>query len=91
MKGPHRLSVGLLEKNSKTGKGLDRGDYAGACESAERAFRNFPEDTKLNQVRANLTAKAADFVHARKVTRKSNPPVGIGAFSVRVRPLQNHS
>ena len=41
-----------------------RGDYAGAWESAEKAFRNFPEDSKLNQVRANLTTKAADFVQA---------------------------
>ena len=40
------------------------GDYAGAWESAEKAFRNFPDDNKLNQVRANLTTKAADFVHA---------------------------
>jgi hypothetical protein len=41
-----------------------RGDYAGAWESAEKAFRDFPDDNKLNQVRANLTTKAADFVHA---------------------------
>jgi hypothetical protein len=41
-----------------------RGDYAGAWESAEKAFRNFPDDNKLNQVRSNLTTKAADFVHA---------------------------
>ena len=41
-----------------------RGDYAGAWESAEKAFRNFPDDNRLNQVRANLTTKAADFVHA---------------------------
>ena len=41
-----------------------RGDYAGAWESAEKAFRNFPDDNKLNQVRANLTTKAADFVQA---------------------------
>jgi hypothetical protein len=41
-----------------------RGDYAGAWETAEKAFRNFPDDNKLNQVRADLTTKAADFVHA---------------------------
>ena len=41
-----------------------RGDYAGAWESAEKAFRSFPDDNRLNQVRANLTTKAADFVHA---------------------------
>src|SRR4029453_4557699 len=41
-----------------------RGDYAGAWESAERAFRNYPDDNKLNQVRANLTTKAADLFTA---------------------------
>jgi hypothetical protein len=41
-----------------------RGDFAGAWESAERAFRQFPDDSKLNQVRADLTTKAADFVRA---------------------------
>jgi len=43
-----------------------RGDYAGAWESAESAFLQFPDDNKLNQVRANLTTKAADFVRALK-------------------------
>ncbi len=43
-----------------------RGDFAGAWESAERAFQQFPDDNKLNQVRANLTTKSADFVRALK-------------------------
>ena len=43
-----------------------RGDFAGAWESAESAYRQFPEDNKLNQVRANLTTRAADFVRALK-------------------------
>ncbi len=41
-----------------------RGDFAGAWESAERAFQQFPNDNKLNQVRANLTTQAAEFVRA---------------------------
>lgn len=41
-----------------------RGDYAGAWESAEKAFRQFPDDNKLNQVRADLTTKAVEFVRA---------------------------
>jgi len=41
-----------------------RGDFAGAWESAERAFQKFPDDAKLNQIRASLTTKAADFVGA---------------------------
>jgi len=40
------------------------GDYAGAWESAEKAFRDFPDDNKLNQLRAHLTTKAAAFVRA---------------------------
>ncbi|MEO8207167.1 MAG: hypothetical protein ABI615_13380, partial [Chthoniobacterales bacterium] len=42
------------------------GDNAGAWEGAERAFQQFPDDNKLNQVRANLTTKAASFVRALK-------------------------
>lgn len=41
-----------------------RGDHAGAWESAEKAFREYPEDNKLNQLRADLTTKAADFVRS---------------------------
>ncbi len=41
-----------------------RGDAAGAWESAEQAFQKFPDDSKLNQLRANLTTQAADFVRA---------------------------
>ncbi len=41
-----------------------RGDFAGAWESAESASRQFPGDNKLNQVRADLTTKAPDFVRA---------------------------
>lgn len=43
-----------------------RGDFAGAWEGAQRAFQQFPDDNKLNQLRADLTTKAADFVHALK-------------------------
>jgi hypothetical protein len=41
-----------------------RGDYAGAWESAELMHQRFPDDTKLNQMRAQLTTQAADFVRA---------------------------
>ena len=41
-----------------------RGDFAGAWESAESASLQFPGDNKLNQIRADLTTKAPDFVRA---------------------------
>lgn len=37
-------------------------NYAGAWESVEKIATDFPEDSKLNQVRADLTTQAADFV-----------------------------
>lgn len=40
-----------------------RGDFDGAWETIERVSQTFPDDTKLNQARANLTTEAAEFVH----------------------------
>lgn len=39
-----------------------RGDFPGAWESVEKVFQQFPDDSKLNQVRSDLTTRAADFV-----------------------------
>jgi hypothetical protein len=41
-----------------------RGDAAGAWESAEAAQKEFPDDIKLNQLRAELTTQASEFVQA---------------------------
>lgn len=46
----------------QSGEIAKRGDYPGAWETLEKAFQQFPDDTKLNQLRANLTTQAADFV-----------------------------
>jgi hypothetical protein len=40
------------------------GDYAGAWEGVEKAVLQYPDDPKLNQLRAQLTTEAADFVHS---------------------------
>lgn len=47
-----------------------RGDYIGAWESTERAFLEFPDDNKLNQVRTSLTTQAADFVRALRTAEE---------------------
>lgn len=41
-----------------------RGDYFGAWESVDQVFRSNPEDIKLNQLRADLTTQAAEFVRS---------------------------
>ena len=56
-----------------------RGDYAGAWESAESAYRQFPEDNKLNQIRANLTTRAADFVRALKQAEEQEKKDQLGS------------
>ena len=40
-----------------------RGDYDGAWETVEHASQTFPDDSKLNQAKANFTTEAAEFVH----------------------------
>jgi hypothetical protein len=51
-----------------------RGDPAGAWESVERGFSNYPDDPKLNQARAEFTTQAAEFVRnirtAQEMERK---------------------
>jgi len=37
-------------------------DYAGAWEVVEKTFNKYPDDSKLNEMRANLTTQAAEFV-----------------------------
>jgi len=40
-----------------------RGDYAGAWEGLEMTSGRYPDDSKLSQMRAELTTQATDFVH----------------------------
>jgi tetratricopeptide (TPR) repeat protein len=66
----------------------DRGDIAGAWESAEMAAREFPDDNKLNSLRSELTTKAPEFVHAiRKAEEReaANRPGSSLAWYLRAR------
>ena len=47
-----------------------RGDNCGAWEGVERAYKQFPDDTKLNQLRANLSTDASDFVRAIRTAQQ---------------------
>ena len=47
-----------------------RGDSAGAWEGVERAYSRFPDDTKLNQLRANLSIDASDFVRCIRTAQQ---------------------
>ncbi|MEM9400786.1 MAG: hypothetical protein AAF984_11310 [Verrucomicrobiota bacterium] len=56
-----------------------RGDYAGAWESVERAFSQYPADTKLNQVRADLTTQAAGFVNSLRTAQRHEEKNHVGS------------
>lgn len=66
-----QLAEAALLRASELAK---RGDPAGAWESVERGFSNYPDDPKLNQARAEFTTQAAEFVRnirtAQEMERK---------------------
>jgi hypothetical protein len=47
-----------------------RGDPSGAWEGVEQAYQQFPDDTKLNQLRANYSTEAADFVRCIRTAQQ---------------------
>jgi hypothetical protein len=56
-------NVGTIEAAILRAEEMARqSNSAGAWESVEKAAHDFPDDTKLNQLRADLSSKAADFV-----------------------------
>ncbi len=46
------------------------GDYPGAWETVEQVFKKYPDDNKLNQVRATMTTEAADFVRTLRTAEQ---------------------
>jgi hypothetical protein len=46
-----------------------QGNYAAAWEAVEKSFQKFPDDSKLNELRADLTTQAADFVRTLRTAQ----------------------
>ena len=57
---------------------MKQSNYAGAWESVEKVAGDFPDDSKLNQMRANLTTQAADFVRTLRNAQDLDQAVGEG-------------
>ncbi len=55
------------------------GDSAGAWENVEKVFQQYPDDNKLNQMRANLTTQAADFVRTLRTAQELEEKGQVGA------------
>ena len=58
---------GTIARSTEIAK---RGDYFGAWEGVERMSKQFPDDTKLNELRANLTTEAAEFVRSIRTAQQ---------------------
>ncbi|MGA3170958.1 MAG: hypothetical protein ABSE62_08065 [Chthoniobacteraceae bacterium] len=56
-----------------------RGDYAGAWEAVEKTFEKYPDDSKLNEMRADLTTQAADFVRTLRTAQDLEQKDEIGS------------
>ena len=55
------------------------GDYAGAWETVEQVFKKYPDDNKLNQVRATMTTEAADFVRTLRTAEQLEDKGQVGS------------
>ena len=56
-----------------------RGDPAGAWESVERGFSDYPDDPKLNQARAEFTTQAAEFVRSVRTAQEMERKQQLGS------------
>ena len=56
-----------------------RGDAAGAWESVERGFSDYPDDPKLNQARAEFTTQAAEFVRSIRTAQEMERKQQLGS------------
>ena len=68
-----------------------RGDAAGAWESVERGFPDYPDDPKLNQARADYTTQAAEFVKSVRTAQEMERKRQIGSsLAWYLRALQDY-
>ncbi len=56
-----------------------RGDAAGAWESVEQGFSDYPDDPKLNQARAEFTTQAAEFVRSVRTAQEMERKQQLGS------------
>lgn len=54
-------------------------NFPGAWESVEKVAAKYPDDTKLSQLRADLTTQAADFVRTLRDAQKMEKQTEVGA------------
>ena len=51
----------------------------GPEETLEHKFKEFPDDSKLNQLRANLTTEASEFVHTLRTAEQLEKKEQVGS------------
>jgi ribosomal protein L18 len=56
-----------------------RGEHRGAWEAIQRTYEQFPNDNKLNQLRADLTTKASDFVRILETAKEMEDRKQVGS------------
>ncbi|HEY5894776.1 MAG TPA: hypothetical protein VIT91_16260 [Chthoniobacterales bacterium] len=56
-----------------------RGDAAGAWETVEHVYLQYPNDNKLNELRANLTTEASEFVKTLRAAERLEKEEQVGS------------
>jgi len=71
-----------------------QGEYAAAWEAVEKTFQKFPDDSKLNELRADLTTQAADFVRTLRTAEDLEQKDEVGsslAWYLKAQKIYPHS
>ena len=71
-----------------------QGEYAAAWEAVEKTFQKFPDDSKLNELRADLTTQAADFVRTLRTAEDLEQKNEVGsslAWYLKAQKIYPHS
>ena len=71
-----------------------QGEYAAAWEAVEKTFQKFPDDSKLNELRADLTTQAADFVRTLRTAEDLEQKNEVGsslAWYLKAQRIYPHS
>jgi uncharacterized protein HemY len=69
----------LLVITSGANSLLQQNNTAGAWETVEKAFEEFPEDNELSRMRSDLSVKAAEFVGALQKAKQHEERQQIGS------------
>lgn len=70
-----KVETAILKSNER----VKQGDFSGAWETLERVYEEIPDDSKLNELRGNMSSEAAEFVKALRMGQQLEEKNQVGS------------